>query len=131
MIGSYLELKDALVNDDFETSISNAQQFKEVLDGISMSLFEVDAHQIWMREGTPLSDLIDQMANASDIAFTRKPFKPLSEHMINLTQVFGQLKNLYTYSIAQWRMTSKEPIGSAHEDNIMNRYLWSLYAYMR
>lgn len=122
LIGSYLELKDALVNDDFETSISNAQQFKEVLDGISMSLFEVDAHQIWMREGTPLSDLIDQMANASDIAFTRKPFKPLSEHMINLTKVFRPIEKPLYIQHCPMADDFKGADWLSAEDNIMNPY---------
>lgn len=122
LIGAYLELKDSFVNDDFKTSIFNAQQFNGVLDEISMSLFEGEAHPVWMKEGMPLNDLIGQMVNASDIASARVIFKPLSEHMINLTKVFRPTKKpLYIqhcpmaddFKGADWLST---------EDNVMNPY---------
>ena len=96
LLDSYLQLKDAFVNDDFETSINEAQKFKEVLSGISMSLFEGGAHQVWMEQGMPLGDLVDQIVNAKDISSARKPFKPFSMHMIRLVKVFHPVeKSIY------------------------------------
>jgi hypothetical protein len=76
-----------------------------------MSLFEGDAHQFWMREGIPLTGLVDDITNADDIAEARKPFKSLSMHMISLAKAFDPFEEALS-SIVQWPMISKAPIGS-------------------
>jgi len=86
LIESYLNLKDALVNDQFDQAISEAELLKKELDGISMSLFEGDTHNMWMQEGMPLKALIKEIAGANDIAAARKPFKPFSMHLINIAK---------------------------------------------
>jgi len=122
LIDSYLHLKDALVNDDYESSMRYAKQVSKDVDGISMNLFTGDAYQIWMEEGAPLLDLIKQVANAEDIEKARKPFKPFSAHLINLALAFQPVdKPLYVqhcpmaddFKGADWLST---------EDNVMNPY---------
>lgn len=122
LMESYLNLKDALVNDDFNSAKANALKFQDNLSGISMSLFEGDGHQVWMKEGMPLGNLIKQIAEADDIASVRKRFKQFSKHMIVLAQVFQPMeKPLFIqhcpmaddFNGADWVST---------EDNIMNPY---------
>lgn len=119
---SYLRLKDALVNDEFENSVGEAKKLKETLDGISMSLFEGDVHNLWVQESMPLKPLIEEIASAKDIDATRKLFKPFSMHMINIAKAFDPMeKSLFIqhcpmaddFKGADWLST---------EDNIMNPY---------
>ena len=116
------KLKDALVNDAFENSVVEAKKLGESLDGISMSLFEGDAHNIWMQESMPLKALIQEIASAKSIDATRKLFKPFSMHMINIAIAFDPMeKSLFIqhcpmaddFNGADWLST---------EDNIMNPY---------
>lgn len=122
LFDSYLSLKDVLVDDDYEKSISEAKRLKDILGDIPKSLFEGDAHQFWMQEGMPLAKIADQISNANDIIEARKPFKPFSSHMINLAKAFNPLgKQLFIqhcpmaddFKGADWLST---------EENIMNPY---------
>lgn len=122
LLDSYLQLKDAFVNDDFETSINEAQKYKKVLGGISMSLFEGEAHQVWMEQGMPLGDLVNQIVNAEDITSARKPFKPLSEHMIRLVQVFHPIEKSIYVQHCPMADDFKGADWLSLEDNIMNPY---------
>ena len=122
LIDSYLQLKDALVNDDFESSIDNAKQVKKDIDGISMSLFQGDAHQIWMKVGMPLNELISEISGAENIETARIPFKPLSEHMINLAQVFNPMEKPLFIQHCPMADDFKGADWLSTEENIMNPY---------
>jgi Cu(I)/Ag(I) efflux system membrane fusion protein len=122
LLDSYLGLKDALVNDDFKSAKANAQKFQESLSGISMSLFDGDAHQVWMEEGMPLGDLIKQIAEADDIESARKPFKPFSEHVIVLAQVFQPMEKPLFIQHCPMADDFKGADWLSTEENIMNPY---------
>ena len=122
LINSYLLLKDALVNDDFDSSINHAELLKKEIDGISMSKFQGDAHLVWMKEGVPLSKLISEITTADNIEKARIPFKPLSTHVINLAKVFQPIdKTLYVQHCPMANDFKGADWLSA-EDNIMNPY---------
>ncbi len=122
LLESYLQLKDAFVDDDFETSINEAQKLEKVLGGISMSLFEGDAREVWMEQGMPLEDLVDQIVNAEDITSARKPFKPFSEHMIRLVRVFHPIEKSIYVQHCPMADDFKGADWLSLEDNIMNPY---------
>lgn len=119
---SYLSLKNALVNDDFDLAKSEGGKFKKQLKGISMSMFEGEAHNFWMEHSMPAEKAIEVLVNATNIASARIPFKPLSEHMIQLAKAFDPFeKPLFIqhcpmaddFNGADWLST---------EENIMNPY---------
>ena len=119
---SYLRLKDALVNDEFENSVVEAKKLKETLDGISMSLFEGDAHNLWMHESMPLKALIEEIARAKTIDATRKPFKPFSMHMINIAKAFDPMEKPLFIQHCPMADDFKGANWLSKEGNIMNPY---------
>ena len=119
---SYLRLKDALVNDEFENSVVEAKKLKETLDGISMSLFEGDAHNLWMHESMPLKALIEEIARAKTIDATRKLFKPFSMHMINIAKAFDPMEKPLFIQHCPMADDFKGADWLSKEDNIMNPY---------
>lgn len=119
---SYLKLKDALVNDKFEKSVVEAKKLKKALDGISMSLFDGDAHHIWMQQGVPLSSLIEQIVIAENIAKVRKQFKPISMHLINIAKAFDPMEKPLFIQHCPMADDFKGADWLSTEDNIMNPY---------
>ena len=122
LYASYLDLKDALVVDDFDQVKTQGSTFMDLLKGIKMSMFEGEAHNLWMKHSMPAEKSIAELVSATDIAEARKPFKPLSEHMIQLARAFKPFeKSLYIqhcpmaddFKGADWLST---------EENIMNPY---------
>lgn len=122
LFDSYLSLKDALVDDDFEKSVIEARKLKDVLKGISMSLFEGDAHQFWMQEGMPLTGLVDDITNADDISVARNHFKPLSMHMISLAKAFDPFEEALFIQHCPMADDFKGADWLSTEENILNPY---------
>ncbi len=119
---SYLTLKDALVNDDFKQAKEEAVKLMDQMKSIKMSIFKGETHNIWMRHSIPAEKAINELVNASDIAGERKPFKPLSNHMIQLAKAFNPFeKPLYIL-----HCTMADDLNGADwlstEENIMNPY---------
>ncbi len=122
VIEQYLLLKDALVNDDLDKAKKEGDKLLGQVKGIKMSMFSGEAHEVWMEDGMKIQGYLQLIANAKEIAVARDAFKPLSEHMIRLAQVFQPFgKKLYVqhcpmadnFKGADWLST---------EDNIMNPY---------
>jgi Cu(I)/Ag(I) efflux system membrane fusion protein len=122
LIDSYLSLKEALVKDDFDESVNQAKKLKVVLKGIPMTLFEGAAHQFWMQEGMPLRGLVDDITNADDIAEARKPFKPLSMHMISLAKAFEPFEEALFIQHCPMADDFKGADWLSTEENILNPY---------
>jgi len=93
---SYLALKESLVNDDFENSIKEGEKMKTALSKINMSLFEGEIRNLWMKYSMSIEKSIEVLASAKTIDEARKPFKPLSGSMIQLSKSFNPFdKTLY------------------------------------
>ena len=119
---SYLRLKDALVKDKFDQTVSEAKKLNDEIDGISMTMFKGEAHNLWIKDGMPLTSLIKEMANASGIEAARKPFKPLSTHMINLAKAFDPLEKPLFIQHCPMADDFKGADWLSTEGNIMNPY---------
>ena len=122
LYASYLDLKDALVVDDLGQAKAQGSTFMDLLKGINTSLFEGEAHNLWLKHSKPAEKSIAELVNATGIAEARKPFQPLSEHMIQLARALNPYeKPLFIqhcpmvddFNGADWLST---------EENIMNPY---------
>lgn len=122
VIDRYLMLKDALVNDDFELAKREASGLLSEMQKINMDMFEGNAHQIWMDHGLKAKSNLTQIDQAENIGLARAAFKPFSEHLIRLVEIFNPYdQKLYVqhcpmaddFKGANWLST---------EENIMNPY---------
>ncbi len=117
LFDSYSQLKDALVNDDFEEAIKAARGFQMILSKINMSIFKGEAHNVWMKHNTKAKSAVNEMLKSKDLASTRKHFVVLSEQMVMIAKTFKPTKNtLYIQHCpmanedngAEWLSTEKE-----------------------
>jgi Cu(I)/Ag(I) efflux system membrane fusion protein len=93
----YINVKEALVNDDGAVAQKEVEQMGESLGKVDMKLLnDKDAHNHWMTIQKELKASSNAMASTSDIKEQRGHFKHLSAHMISSVQLFGVNQKVYT-----------------------------------
>lgn len=88
---SYFDLKNHLVNDDFEQAVASGKAMRSALDKIDMALFSGAAHTIWMENQTKLSDGLEHIHHFQTIEELRKAFQGISNAMITMAEAFGAI----------------------------------------
>ena len=122
LITNYLELKDALVSDDFESAIASAKKVKSSYSNIAMTDFEGDAHLVWMADGATMAPLLEQMTTASEIKNIRDSFKPFSSKLINMTRVFNPMEQDLFIQHCPMADDFNGADWLSLQDNVMNPY---------
>ncbi|MDV7187730.1 efflux RND transporter periplasmic adaptor subunit [Lutibacter sp. TH_r2] len=92
---SYINLKDALVNDDVKKASENSNNLLNELSQVDMKLVKGEAHNHWMSFEKEIKSSAKSIANASDIKEHRNHFKQLSNHLIKAIQLFGVNEKVY------------------------------------
>ncbi len=92
---NYLSLKNALVNDDAITSVTNAELMMASIEKVEMDLLTGDAHMIWMQQSESLTTLAKEIALEKSIKEQRKTFLELSSVIIDLTKIYGVNEQTY------------------------------------
>lgn len=88
LFNSYLKLKEALVNDDYDKSIQEAKVFEKELGEINMSTFKGEAHNVWMKHSSEAKKAVHTLTKSNDIDYVRKHFVTLSEQMVMIAKTF-------------------------------------------
>jgi len=92
---SYINLKDALVNDDVNKVSKNSNNLLNELSQVNMKLVKDEAHNHWMSLEKEIKSSAKSIANTSDIKEHRNHFKHLSSHLIKAVQMFGVNEKVY------------------------------------
>ncbi len=117
LFDSYLKLKEALVNDDFDKSIQEAKVFEKELGKVNMSIFKGEAHNVWMKHSSEAKKAIYTLTKSNDIDNVRQYFVTLSEQMVMIAKTFEPIeKTLYVQHCpmanqdngADWLSTEQE-----------------------
>lgn len=117
LFDSYLKLKEALVNDDFDKSIQEAKVFEKELGKVNMSIFKGEAHNVWMKHSSEAKKAIYALTKSNDIDNVRQYFVTLSEQMVMIAKTFEPIeKTLYVQHCpmanqdngADWLSTEQE-----------------------
>lgn len=96
LFNSYLSIKNALANDNFEQAIEEAKAFELELTRINMSIFKGEAHNVWMKHSAQAKKANYSLTKSKDIDLARKHFVTLSEQMVMLAKTFEPTqKTLY------------------------------------
>lgn len=85
----YLNLKDALVADNFNEAKKRAGEAAGILEAVNMNDFTPEGHDEWMKHYVSLRDIVNTTATSSSIGDMRKHFITLSNRMISIAQYFG------------------------------------------
>ncbi|MCF8224792.1 MAG: efflux RND transporter periplasmic adaptor subunit [Bacteroidales bacterium] len=89
LYNSYLELTEALANDNFENASAAGIAMKDALGNVNMGLFKDNAHDIWMDHAANLEKALEHVAHYASIEELRAAYKGISDAMIALTRSFG------------------------------------------
>ncbi|MDX5340334.1 MAG: efflux RND transporter periplasmic adaptor subunit [Cyclobacteriaceae bacterium] len=88
VIDAYLDMKDALVNDDATQAQAYAQKLKEELGKINMALFTGESHNVWMKHSTALKTSTAKASITEDIEELRASFIEISSQLKMLVETF-------------------------------------------
>jgi Cu(I)/Ag(I) efflux system membrane fusion protein len=91
----YINLKDALVNDDVKKVAEDSNNLLNELSQVDMKLVKGEAHNHWMSLEKEIKSSAKSIAIASDIKEHRNHFKHLSSHLIKAVQMFGVNTKVY------------------------------------
>ncbi len=89
LYNSYLEMTEALANDNFENASSAGIDMKDALENVNMGAFKDDAHDLWMDHAANIEKALEHVAHYSNIEDLRTGYKGMSDAMIALSRSFG------------------------------------------
>lgn len=96
VFNEYINLKDALVNEDVKSTSANATTLLNKLNKVDMKLLSDNkAHYHWMSLEGEIKSSATSISETSDIKSQRDHFKHLSSHLINAVQLFGINEKVY------------------------------------
>jgi Cu(I)/Ag(I) efflux system membrane fusion protein len=117
LLTEYLEMKDALTNDNLEEAKMAGANILKTIEGVNMSLFEGESHSVWMGLSSDLKNTLQHVQHFKTLEEIRKPFQRVSNKMIDLETAFNlNAETLYVLHCpmansnkgADWLSTSKE-----------------------
>ncbi len=89
LFDQYLNLKNALVADNFDKSKQIAASLLINFGKTNMGLFTGEAHNVWMQHSSTIEKALKQVIKAENIGEVRKHFKTLSGQFVMLAITFG------------------------------------------
>lgn len=92
----YLELKNALVSDDFPTAKENVAELENTIQNLDVPGLGKEAGTIWKSYRKQLEEETGALSKANEIEALRRGFVDFSTTLIGLTKTFQQMdKTLY------------------------------------
>ena len=113
---AYLKMKDALVNDDFDTSKSNGIQLLSSTKNVKEKLFKGKSHEVWIGLQNDIKSELEHIEHYTKIDEVRNAFVNLSNTMISIATTFKPDETLFVLHCpmannnkgADWLSNSKE-----------------------
>lgn len=96
LIGVYLEMKNALANDNAKDAATAGNEFVETLNKVDVSSIQADKKQVWTDIAADAKEMAEHIGkSAGKIAHQREHFEMLSKDMYDLVKAFGAGQSLY------------------------------------
>ncbi|WP_237274852.1 efflux RND transporter periplasmic adaptor subunit [Tenacibaculum ovolyticum] len=92
---SYINLKDALVEDNANKVSKDANTLLDNLNQVDMKLLKDKTHNHWMSLAKEIKSSATSISKTTDLKQQRSHFKHLSSHLINAVQLFGVNDKVY------------------------------------
>jgi Cu(I)/Ag(I) efflux system membrane fusion protein len=122
LIESYIKIKDALVNDDFNKSVLSGKNLQANLDNIKLSLFEGNSRNIWEKHSSAINTANNKLVTAENISFVRKNFRILSDQFVILTRTFNPVEKDIYIQHCPMANSNKGADWLSYEKDIRNPY---------
>lgn len=121
----YLDLKNALAEDNKEKAMSALNNFAQTLEKVDMELVQGDAHVTWMQLKKKMSDDLNIMQNIKSLDDIRKGFIKLSAHWITCLQSFGVDHTMLYIQYCPMADNNEGASWISEEEDIRNPYYGS------
>jgi len=116
LISAYLEMKDAMVADDFNKAKSYGTKLLTLTNKVDMGLFKGKSHEAWMTFYNDINSELQHMAHFNKLDEIRKTFVNVSNTMISMANTFKTNENLFVLHCpmandnkgADWLSNSKD-----------------------
>ncbi|GAA4645867.1 hypothetical protein GCM10023115_38270 [Pontixanthobacter gangjinensis] len=95
LFSNYLELKDALVNDDFQKAKSEGKELQQAIDQVKVAALSDEVNSVLKISIPKLQMVTDRLVNATSIDAARQEFIGLSNTMIDLAQSTKPMDGMY------------------------------------
>jgi len=118
----YLDLKDALVSDKKRDAKRKALELIDELQNIDMSLFEGDAHMVFMTFHDLILNHMPERKEMSDIEVLRTAFEYISDGMIGFTKAFSPLGETVYVQYCPMAFNNKGADWISRSEDIKNPY---------
>jgi len=89
LLEHYLQLQEALANDQLDVARQQGSAIGKAMDGVDMTLVQGDAHNAWMAQLAPLRDAGTKISGAENIAVAREAFESLTNVTLSVVRGFG------------------------------------------
>lgn len=91
----YLKIKDALVNDDFESAKSGLQKMSGSVENLKAKNLSAAISEIWKQRQPNFSEIIQALEKSKDIKQLRDDFDKLSNALIGLARSANPMPGMY------------------------------------
>ena len=91
LFAKYIEVKMALVDDNFEGSHQHSIEMMKILENVDMGVFEGESHMVWMKHEKQLRSHVGKANSTTNIDELRAVFKPLSSEFVALVKAGGSI----------------------------------------
>lgn len=96
MVASYLQLKNALANDNSKDAAAAASEVQKAVEKGNTASFSADQKKVFADVKDDAMEHAEHIAaNANNIEHQREHFETLSEDLYDLVKVFGTVQTLY------------------------------------
>ncbi|WP_242118704.1 efflux RND transporter periplasmic adaptor subunit [Aestuariivivens sediminicola] len=117
----YINIKNALIKDDTEKALDNANRMLESLNGTDISLVKDDALRQWTSLEKEIKLAARAISMSNEIKTQRAQFKPLSEHLIKALELFGINEKVYV-EYCPMADNNKGAYWLSKEEKLLNPY---------
>ncbi|MCH8557890.1 MAG: efflux RND transporter periplasmic adaptor subunit [Balneolia bacterium] len=122
LVETYLDVKDALVESDFETASELTGEMVAQLEAIGEHRNDGDAHMLWMETYGNIEGHLSAAAEAGDIEALRGEFRFLSDLFVDAVKAFG-IEGVVYQQYCPMAFDDEGGYWLSREDQIMNPYL--------
>lgn len=123
VVNVYLEIKDELVNSNFDAVQTSIAELDQTLNRVNSNLLEGNARDIWTEHMQNIHSNLEKMADADDIDAQRVHFKFISDAMAKSASSFGIDGVVYLQYCpmedANW-LSCEEEIANPYMANMQN-----------
>jgi len=116
LLVAYLEMKDALVGDNFDRAKNSGVKLLSSTKSVDMGLFKGKSHDVWMALQNDIKSELEHVEHFTNLEEARKAFFSLSNTMISMAKTFKPDETLFVLHCpmannnkgADWLSSSKE-----------------------